>query len=111
MRGDELPLADGRRGGAAQYLLWSSINGAASYDFPPELVALQRSFFAAEQAWREAAAVGDDDAVRRAYQDVHDLALQLHRNEWLNAVEGRYQTRMALREAARDATSATNGGS
>jgi hypothetical protein len=82
----------------------------ASYDFPPELVALQRSFFAAEQAWRKAAATGDDAAVRRTYQDAHDLALQLHRNEWLNTVEGRYRARMALREAARDTTDATNEG-
>ena len=72
----------------------------ASYDFPPELVALQRAFFDAERAWSEAARGGDDDAVRRAYQSAQDLALQLHRDDWLNNVEHRYQARIALRAAA-----------
>jgi hypothetical protein len=34
----------------------------ASHDFPPELVDLQRAFFAAEEAWRQAAASEDNDA-------------------------------------------------
>lgn len=72
-----------------------------AFDFPPDLVQLQRDFFAAEEAWRVAAARGDDEATNAAYREVHRLAMELHRHPWMNEVETRYQARMALREAAK----------
>jgi hypothetical protein len=71
-----------------------------AYDFPDDLIQLQRDFFAAEERWRQAAAGGDDDAVGQAYRTAHDAALALHRHPWWDTTETRYQARLALREAA-----------
>lgn len=70
------------------------------FDFPPDLVQLQRDFLAAEERWRVAAAGGDDEAITVAYQEAQRLAMELHRNPWMSEVENRYEARMALREAA-----------
>jgi hypothetical protein len=71
-----------------------------AFDFPDDLVQLQRDFLAAEDRWREAAARGDDEAVGAAYRAAHDAALALHRHPWWDTTETRYQARMALREVA-----------
>jgi hypothetical protein len=71
------------------------------FDFPDDLVQLQRDFLAADQRWRQAAAQGDPEEVIQAYQATHDAALELYRHPWWDTTETRYQARMALREAAK----------
>jgi hypothetical protein len=73
----------------------------AEYDFPDDLLDLQREFFAAEKAWKEAGKRGDAEATTAAYQRTQDAAMALHRHPWMNATENRYKARLALREAAR----------
>lgn len=73
----------------------------ADYDFPEDLLALQREFFTAEAAWTRAARAGDDAATTVAYQRTQDAAVALSRDPWLAAQPNRYEARMALRGAAR----------
>jgi hypothetical protein len=68
----------------------------------PDLPRLQPEFFAAEQAWREAAVVGDDDGVRRAYEKTHRLGVALSSHEWWDTIGSRYQACMELWSAARE---------
>lgn len=76
----------------------------SDFDFPPDLLDLQRKFFAAEAAWEQAGASGDAEATEAAYQRTQDVVVALHRHPWMReqAEAGkRYEARMALREAAR----------
>jgi hypothetical protein len=73
----------------------------AEYDFPDDLLELQRNWFAAERTW-EQAAPGEQATV--AYRRVHEIAVALHRHPWMQGqaeTGSRYKARMALRKAAR----------
>lgn len=83
-----------------------------AFDFPDDLVQLQRGFFAANRRWAEAARGGDDGATERAYRDTHEAVMALYGHPWWETVSVRYQARMALREAAQqdDQLSGQRGG-
>lgn len=72
------------------------------FDFPPDLVQLQRDWFAADEARTEAAQSSDDEAFKEAGARLQDLTMALHRHPWMNETERRVEARMALREFARE---------
>lgn len=74
---------------------------ADTYDFPPDLLELQRRWFEAESRWIGAAKGEDEAAVSEARATVQDITMALHRHPWMQAVDGRYSARTALRKAAR----------
>lgn len=77
----------------------------ADFDFPDDLLKLQKEFFAAESAWEQAGASGDAEATEAAYQRTQDVVVALHRHPWMReqAEAGkRYEARMALRDAAKE---------
>jgi hypothetical protein len=51
-----------------------------TFDFPDDLLHVQREWFAAEAPWREAAQRGDQPAVDEAYQATQALTMELHRH-------------------------------
>jgi hypothetical protein len=73
----------------------------ADYDFPPDLLQLQRDFFAAETRMTEAARADDDATLSEARDTAREVAVALNRDEWLNAQGDRFSAHLALREAAR----------
>lgn len=73
----------------------------ADFDFPADLVQLQRAWFAADEARTAAARSGDGEAFVEAGERIQDLTMALHRHPWMQASETRYQARMARRDAAR----------
>jgi hypothetical protein len=77
----------------------------ADFDFPSDLLELQRAFFAAEAAWEQAGASGDAEVIAAAYQRTQDVVMALHRHPWMNATENRYEARMALRRAVQSESS------
>lgn len=74
-----------------------------AFDFPPDLVQLQHDWYTADDARTTAAGSGDDHAFTAAGTRLQDATMALHRHDWWNDRDDRYQARMALREAARDA--------
>jgi hypothetical protein len=77
-----------------------------TFDFPDDLVQLQRDWFGADAARTAAARNGDSEAFEAASARLQDLSMALHRHPWMQACDTRYQARMALREAARQAPTA-----
>lgn len=73
---------------------------AADYDFPPDLVQLQRDFLAANQQWADAARGDDREAINTAYLRAQELAMALHRHPWLVERGHHNDARMALRKRA-----------
>ena len=73
-----------------------------SFDFPSELIELQREWFAADAARTAAAESGDDAAFEAAGRQLQDLTFRLQRE--VREYEQPFAARMALREAAREAT-------
>lgn len=71
-----------------------------TYDFPDDLVPLQRDWFAVDRDRTAAARAGDDEAFESAGVRFQTLSIALHRHPWMQACETRFQARMALREAA-----------
>lgn len=76
------------------------ILATVTFDFPPDLVQLQRDWFTADRARTAAAQNGDDEAFTTAGARLQDITMALHRHPWMQACETRYQARLALREAA-----------
>ena len=74
-----------------------------AFDFPDDLIDVQRAFLAAERAWSQAArGEGDDMAVNEAYQETQRLTMEVHRHPWWATLStGRHEARAALRDAAR----------
>lgn len=72
----------------------------ATFDFPDDLVQLQRDWFAADEARTAAARAGDDAAFNEAGARLQDVTMALHRHPWMHACETRFQARLALRAAA-----------
>lgn len=72
----------------------------ADYDFPDDLVQLQRDWFAAEKAWEEA---DPGEPATAAYRRVHELTLKLHRHPFMQDAENHDAARTALRKAAQSA--------
>lgn len=73
-----------------------------AFDFPPDLVQLQRDWFTSDTARTEAAQAGDDEAFTASGARLQDVTMALHRHPWMQACDQRYQARMALRQVARD---------
>lgn len=73
---------------------------ADDYDFPPDLVQLQRDFLTANQEWADAAKGDDEEAINAAYKRAQELAMALHRHPWLVERKHHNDARMALRRAA-----------
>ena len=71
------------------------------FDFPDDLVQLQRDWFAADEARTAAARSGDSEVFAVADGRLQDVTMALHRHPYMQASETRYQARMALREAAK----------
>jgi hypothetical protein len=74
---------------------------AVPFDFPSDLIELQREWFAADAARTAAAQSGDDAAFEAAGRRLQDLTFRLQRK--VRAYEQPFSARMALRKAARDA--------
>jgi hypothetical protein len=72
-----------------------------SFDFPFDLIDLQREWFAADAARTAAAKSGDDAAFETAGQQLQDLTFRLQRK--VREYEQPFAARTALRKAARDA--------
>jgi hypothetical protein len=72
----------------------------ADFDFPPDLVQMQRDWFAADKARTAAAQSGDDEAFATAGKRLQDLTLALHRHPYLAESEQQHTARMALRKVA-----------
>jgi hypothetical protein len=73
----------------------------ADYDFPPDLLQLQRDFFAAEERMIRAARADDDATLTEARDTATKAAVALNRDDWLNAQDDRFAAHLALREAAK----------
>ncbi len=73
---------------------------ADEYDFPPDLLDLQRRFFAAENAMKQAAAEDRVEDMHRHLADAREAAVALNRHEWLNGQDNRAAAHLALRKAA-----------
>jgi hypothetical protein len=71
-----------------------------TFDFPPDLVQLQRDWNTTDRDRTAAAQTGDDEAFAAAGARLQDITMALHRHPWMQACETRYQARLALREAA-----------
>jgi hypothetical protein len=73
-----------------------------AFDFPDDLIDLQRAFLAAERHWSQAArGDGDDMAVNEAYQETQRLTMELRRHPWWATLpNGRFEARAALCETA-----------
>lgn len=72
-----------------------------SFDFPSDLIELQREWFAADAARTLAAKGGDDAAFEAAGRQLQDLTFRLQRK--VREYEQPFAARMALRKAAREA--------
>jgi hypothetical protein len=72
-----------------------------AYDFPPDLLQLQRDFFAAEERMIRAARADDDATLTEARDTAREVAVELNRNEWLNTQGDRFSAHLALRVAAK----------
>jgi hypothetical protein len=75
-----------------------------SFDFPSDLIELQREWFAADVARTAAAKSGDNAAFEAASRQLQDLTFRLQRK--VRAHEQPFAARMALRKAAREAMEA-----
>jgi hypothetical protein len=75
-----------------------------TFDFPDDLLELQRDWFAADKDRTAAARGGDDAAFIAAGARLQDLTMALHRHPWMRECTSRYEARMALRAAARQAS-------
>jgi hypothetical protein len=73
---------------------------ADDYDFPPDLLDLQRRFFAAETAMKQAADENRDEDMHRHLADAREAAVALNRHTWLNRQPNRFAAHLALRKAA-----------
>lgn len=69
-----------------------------TYDFPDDLLQLQRDWFATDRDRTAAAASGDDEAFEAAGARLQELTFELQKH--VRAYEQPFQARMALREAA-----------
>lgn len=77
------------------------ILAGVSFDFPDDLIQLQREWFTTDAARTAAAQSGDDAAFKDAGQRLQNLTIELQ--EKVRKYENPYEARMALREAAREA--------
>jgi hypothetical protein len=73
-----------------------------AFDFPDDLLSLQRDWFAADAARTTAAQGGDDEAFAEAGARLQDVTRALQSHDWWTGRDDRYQARMALREGARE---------
>jgi len=71
-----------------------------AFDFPPDLVQLQRDFLAAVEAWRQAARDGDEQALNTAYLDFSAARYGAAPSRVDASVDRRHAAGMALRAAA-----------
>lgn len=72
----------------------------ADFDFPADLIQLQRDWFTADEARTAAAQRGDDEAFATAGERLQDLTMALHRHPYLAESGQQHTARMALRKVA-----------
>lgn len=86
--------------------LFRRILTGVTFNFPDDLLWLERDLLRALDRWSDAAQRGDQSAIDEAYRAAQTSAVYLHRHSWLRECETPYQARMALREAARQSLTA-----
>ncbi len=69
----------------------------ADFDFPPDLIDIQRRFFDAEEKTRTA----EGEEFTEAFRDMRQATIDKHRHPYWASVDDRHKADMALRAAAR----------